>query len=146
MFVIVHLVLHACMCCAWLLGACLQLLHTTDDLCTQAVYPDGALTRSWAAGGKVEKETDTDSPLDSSGKVGHQFTSDGAVGEPSFQSLPRLGQLFAWPASARIEPSCCLNTEASSSILQCSTLLQLRLCLIRDGALTMDGVFSPVGI
>lgn len=33
------------------------------------------------AGGKVEKETDTDSPLDSDGKVGKQFTTDGAVGE-----------------------------------------------------------------
>ena len=39
-----------------------------------------------AAGGKVEKETDTDSPLDSSGEVGKQFTSDGAVGESLFQS------------------------------------------------------------
>ena len=29
----------------------------------------------------MEKETDSDNPLDSSGSVGKQFTSDGAVGE-----------------------------------------------------------------
>ncbi|CAL5224907.1 g7671 [Coccomyxa viridis] len=37
-------------------------------------------TEDGKVGGKVEKETDTDSPLDSSGEVGKQFTSDGAVG------------------------------------------------------------------
>lgn len=36
---------------------------------------------SHTIGGKVEKETDTDSPLDSSGSVGKEFTSDGAIGE-----------------------------------------------------------------
>ena len=35
----------------------------------------------------MEKETDTDSPLDSSGSVGKHFTSDGAVGELSIYYL-----------------------------------------------------------
>ncbi|CAK0787751.1 hypothetical protein CVIRNUC_010973 [Coccomyxa viridis] len=50
----------------------------------QAFTDDGKVgkqfTEDGKVGGKVEKETDTDSPLDSSGEVGKQFTSDGAVG------------------------------------------------------------------
>ena len=66
----------------------------------------------------MEKETDTDSPLDSSGKVGKQFTSDGAIGETQDLCLPLKTSKLLMPGISGISGSlnCSWDTAGLTSI------------------------------
>ena len=62
MLMSVHLLLHACMRCIWLLDTCMQVLNTPDDLSTQLVYVDGTQQDTGLQGARLRRRLTLTAP------------------------------------------------------------------------------------